>query len=907
MRFSAVLALSAAFVYAQTPPLPKGVQRGASVEGITEYRLDNGLRVVLFPDPSKPTTTVNITYLVGSRHENYGETGMAHILEHLMSYGSGKHPDAKAEQTARGARRNASTWYDRTNYFEIFPASDENLEWALDLEADRMVNAFVKKEILDSQMSVVRNEMEAGEDVPARVLSARMDAAAYLWHNYGKSTIGARSDVEKVPIERLQAFYRRYYRPDNAVLIIAGKFDEAKAVKLLAEKFAGVARPAEPVPEPYTVEPTQDGDRTIVVRRAGDVQLVSASYHVPAAAHPDSAAISVIEQVMTTPPSGRLYKALVESKKAATAGSEFVPRRDPGDIGFTATVRKESSLEEAKHALLGTLEGIAATPITTDEVERARARLLRDIELHLTNSEQVAMALTEWVAAGDWRLLFLHRDRIRKITPEEVQRAAVSYLIPSNRTLGMFIPDDKPVRAAMPAAPDIAALVRDYKGDAAVATGEVFDPSTGNVEKRTTRAKLANGMKLTLLPKKTRGQTVAGVIQLNYGSAQSLAGRATASNAVRGMLMRGTAKHSRQQIQDELTRLKAQMNVTGSAPVTELQFQTTRANLPEVLKLAEEILREPAFPEAEWEQYKQAALAAAEQNRTNPNAMASIALARHLNPYPSNDPRYIPGFEEQIELLGKATLTDAKKFYADFYGASSAQLALVGDFDTAQVQKLTADLFGNWKSPQPWQHLERRHQKIASANQSLEAPDKANAMFMAGLIMPVSDEHPDYPALVVANYILGGTSTSRLYERIRAKEGLSYGVGSQFNAGTRDQLANWMVFAISAPQNSPKVEAAFRDELSKTLKDGFPAEEIEKAKKSWLQAQNVRRSDDTALARRLVQLGYDDRTMTWEGELEQKVAALTAEQVSAAARRHLDPAQVSIFKAGDFRKVDAAQ
>ena len=907
MKWISVLLTAAALVYAQAQPLPKGIQRVASVEGITEYRLDNGLRVLLFPDPSKPTTTVNITYLVGSRHENYGETGMAHILEHLVSYGSPKHPDAKAEQTARGARRNASTWYDRTNYFEVFPASDENLDWALDLEADRMVNAFVKKETLASQMSVVRNEMEAGEDVPARALGERIDATAYLWHNYGKSTIGARSDVENVPIERLQAFYKRYYRPDNAVLIVAGKFDEARALKLLAEKFGPVVRPAEPLAGTWTSEPTQDGERTVVVRRVGDVQLVGAAYHIPSGAHPDAAALSLLEEIMTTPPSGRLYKALVETKKAASVSGGFVPRRDPGDIGFTATVRKESSLDEAKESLLSTLEGIASAPITKEEVERARARLLRDIELHLTNSEQVAMALTEWVAAGDWRLLFLHRDRIRKVTPEDVQRAATAYLIPSNRTLGMFIPDPKPVRAEIPKTPDVVALVRDYKGDAAVAAGEVFDPAAPNVAKRTTRVALPNGMKLSLLPKKTRGETVAGVIQLHYGAAESLAGRAAAADAMRGMLMRGTAKHTRQQIQDELTRLKAQMNVGGNVTTTDLQFQTTRANLPEVLKLAAEILREPAIPETEWELLKQSRLASVEQMRTNPQPMASIALARHLSPYPVNDPRYIPTFEEQVELIGKTAIADAKKFYSEFLGASNAQFALVGDFDPAAVQKLTAELFGSWKSPQPWQHVGRRHQKIETANTSLEAPDKANAMFMAGLIMPVSDAHPDYPALVLANYILGGTTTSRLYERIRAKEGLSYGVGSQFQAGARDQVANWMVYAISAPENSPKVEAAFRDELARALKEGFPAEEVEKAKKSWLQAQNVRRSDDSALARRLAQLGYDDRTMMWESDVEQKVAALTPEQVTATVRRHLDPTQVSIFKAGDFRKLSSKQ
>ena len=211
-----------------------------AVEGITEYRFDNGMQLLLFPDASKPTVTVNITYFVGSRHEAYGETGMAHLLEHLVFKGTPNHPDIPQELTERGARPNGTTWYDRTNYFETFPATNENLEWALDLEADRMVNSFIAEEDLNSEMTVVRNEMELGENNPFRILMNRTMATAYLWHNYGKSTIGARSDVENVPIERLQGFYRKYYQPDNAMLVIAGKFDEAKAKELVEETIKGL-------------------------------------------------------------------------------------------------------------------------------------------------------------------------------------------------------------------------------------------------------------------------------------------------------------------------------------------------------------------------------------------------------------------------------------------------------------------------------------------------------------------------------------------------------------------------------------------------------------------------------------------------------------------------------------------
>src|SRR5687767_11069748 len=272
--------------------VPNGVERVTSVEGITEYRLtSNGLKVLLFPDPTKETITVNVTYLVGSSHENYGETGMAHLLEHLVFKGTPRHTNIAQELTEHGSRPNGSTWTDRTNYFETFAATDANLEWALDLESDRMVNSFIAKKDLDSEMTVVRNEFESGENSPFGVLLQRTMATAYLWHNYGKTTIGARSDIENVPIDRLQAFYKRYYQPDNAVLLVAGKFDEPKTLALVHKYFSPLPRPTRTLERVYTTEPTQDGERSVTLRRVGDTQLVGAVYHVPSGAHEDFAAI----------------------------------------------------------------------------------------------------------------------------------------------------------------------------------------------------------------------------------------------------------------------------------------------------------------------------------------------------------------------------------------------------------------------------------------------------------------------------------------------------------------------------------------------------------------------------------------------------------------------------------------
>jgi len=891
-----------AFAQTSAATLPKGIERVTSVEGINEYRLANGLRVLMFPDQSKQTITVNMTYLVGSATENYGETGMAHLLEHMVFKGSTKHTNIPQELTSHGSRPNGSTWSDRTNYFETFAATDENLNWALDLESDRMVNSFIAKKDLDSEMTVVRNEFELGENSPFNVLLERSMAASYIWHNYGKTTIGARSDIENVPIERLQAFYRNYYQPDNAVLLVAGKFDEQKTLGLVDKYFSPIARPTRTLQKIYTVEPTQDGERAVTLRRTGDTQLVQALYHVPAGSHPDFAAIDIISQILGDTPSGRLHKALVESKKASSVFGFDFQWHDPTLAVFGAEVRQADSLEAARDALLASIEGITATPPTKDEVERARSNILKNIELALNNSDQIGVTLSEFIGAGDWRLYFLHRDRLRKVTAEEVTAVAARYFKPSNRTLGMFIPTAKPERAEIPATPDLSAALKDYKGDATVAAGEAFDPSPANIEARTVRS-TAGGLKLALLQKKTRGGKVVAQMTLRYGDEKSLMNRVTAAQLAGAMLMRGTTKHSRQQIQDELDRLKARASVFGGATQAVVTIETTHENLPAVMRLAAEILREPSFPATEFELLKQEQLANIEQNKSEPTQIAFTAYGRTLSPFPKGDVRYITTSEEDVADVNAVTLDQAKQFYQDFYGASNGTLTVIGDFDNAEISKLAGDLFGNWKSPKPFTRVPSVYKDVAAVNQSFPTPDKANAFFIAGLNLKIRDDSPDYPALLLGNYMLGGGFlNSRLAARIRQKEGLSYGVGSGINISAFDEYGRFTANAIYAPQNVEKLEVAFKEEIARMLKDGFTAEEVEAAKSGYLQSRQVSRAQDNELAGRLNNYLFIGRTLQFDADLDAKLQALTPEQIIAAMRRHIDPAKITIIKAGDFAK-----
>ncbi len=901
---SVFLLLNLSLVIFAQNKMPSGVEKVTSVEGITEYRLPNGLKILLFPDQTKQTITVNVTYLVGSRHENYGETGMAHLLEHLVFKGSPKYLEPDKEFDKRGARVNGTTNFDRTNYFEIFPASDENLNWALDFEADRMVNSFIAKKDLDSEFSVVRNEFEGGENDPFGVLIDKTLATAYQWHNYGNTTIGARSDIENVPIDRLQAFYKNYYQPDNAVLIIAGKFDEAKTLELVHKYFNPIPKPTRTLPKFYTDEPTQDGERQVTVRRAGDTQLVFAGYHVAPGSHPDNAAMDVLSIVLSDTPSGRLHKSLVEAKKASSIFGFGFEAKEPSFHLFGAELRKEDSLDEAQNIMLQTIETIASNPPTAEEIERAKSKILKNIELTLTASDRVGLGLSEYIAQGDWRLFFLARDRVKKVTADDVKRVAAAYLKQSNRTVGRFVPAEKPDRAEVPKVSDteIAAMVKDYKGEAAIAQGEAFDPSPANIETRVKRTNLGN-LKIALLPKENRGDVVVAVMNLRFGDEKSLMNRQTAAGFAGQMLMRGTMKRSRQQIQDELDRLKARAFVFGSVTGASASIETTRENLPAVLNLIAEILREPAFSEKEFETLKQEQITNLEAQKSEPGTVAFTALSKHFSIYPKGHPLYAGSIDEELADIKAATLDEAKKFYKDFYGASDGELTIVGDFDEAAVQKIISEKFGSWKSPNGYARIKQEYRDVAAVNQAFETPDKASAIFVARLNLKVRDDNPDYPALVLGNYMFGASGLSaRLFDRLRQKDGLSYGAGSSLAAGALDEMGTFFVNASYAPENAEKLEAAFKDELSKLLKDGFTPEEIAAGKQGLTQARQVSRAQDRELANSINRYLFLDRTLAFDAAFEEKIKNLTAEQVNAAMRKYLTPDKISIFKAGDFAK-----
>ena len=878
-----------------------------TVEGISEYRLDNGLRVLLMPDESRPTATINITYFVGSKHESYGETGMAHLLEHMLFYGTPDHQDIKAEISERGGFANGTTWYERTNYFQTLPAGEENLEWAIRMEADRMVNSIIDADDLASEMTVVRNEFEMGETNPVSVLMQRTMATAYLWHGYGRSTIGARSDIENVPIERLHSFYRRYYQPDNAVLILSGNVDPERSLALVERYFGAI-----PAPErsgdmllwpTYTRDPVQDGERSITVRRSGTVRALMAAFHVPAAAHEDFAAVEVLAHLLGDMPSGRLYDSLVDTELATQVAAFSLRLPEPSLLMLFAQTRDGQDLDELEAALLDTLAELAERPPSEQEVQRAVNALTRNMEQTLNDSGRVGIQLSEWAAAGDWRLLFLHRDRLEQVTVDDVIRVADHYLRSNNRTVGRFIPESRPRRAEIPEAPELATLLADYTGREDRAAGEAFDPSPENIEQRLIRFELANGTRVALLPKQTRGERVFGQINMRTGSLDSLRGLGNVPSTTGSMLTRGSEKYTRQEIRDRIDELRSSLSIGGSSQVN-ARLETQRDQLLALLELTEEILRRPTFPERELLELKRQSLTGLDQQRDDPGSVASQLLGRHFNVVEPDHPDYVPDWDERAARIEAVEREQLIAFHASHYGfGPAATISLIGDFDPDELRAALERHFGEWEAEAPFERIARRIEPIEPGQLSAQLDDKANAVLIGRFPFPMRDSHPDYPALNLAGHLIGGGFlSSRLASRIRDDEGLSYGVGGNFSAHPIDEIGGFQAFAMFAPENRERLVEVLFEELNRVIDEGFDPDEVDVGRRGLLQQRELQRSNDASLVGTLNSNLYLERDMFHQQRFEEALQALSSDEINAAVRRHFDPARISYGVAGDFEQ-----
>lgn len=876
----------------------------AEIEGIREYRLSNGMKVLLNQDAANTQALLNIVYRVGSVHEKYGETGMAHLLEHMLFKGSVNFPDITGDMNRRGIKANATTYLDRTNYYEMFDGSDDNLTWALGMEADRMVNATFSEEELKSEMKVVKNELARGENNVGRILHQRILSSAFLWHNYGNSTIGAPSDIENVPFTKLRQFYKTHYRPDNAVLTLSGRFNEAYALNAIKQTFGRIAKPVEPIEPLYTEEPTQDGERTVNLRRTGERPTISLSYHTVGAQHSDSAALAVLAKIINDQHRGRLQKSLVETELASGAYAWLSSFNQRGTFFFTVAGFSDKPTEQLEVKLIKAAEDIKNNKITAEEVNLAKTTLLTDHEKMTNNVISLAQNLTTYISQGDYKLVFLYRDLLKEVTQADVQRVAETYLKRSNRTLGRFIPTAEPDRVEIPAKSDLTERLNTYKGQQTIVKGEVYDNSIANINARLKEFNWPMGTSVSVYPKKLRAEDIFITMRLNAGNVEYFNGKEHAKGLLGSMMLKGNEGYSKEQIAIKLDQLKAVLSIrSGKLGTIIVSIKTSKPKLDETLAFAAEILTAPTFDESELELSKSAWISSLESDRNEPGTLASRKFDEIFNPYPAGHPQAYQAFEQEIDNIKAISRQQLIDLHKDLIVLNNGQISVTGDVDPEMISNQLHAEFGHLSGDVEYQRILKKYAAPSGENTWIETPDKANATLYVAHIIEMNSRHQDYPALVIANEIWGGGGvlSSRLMRRIRKKEGYSYSVRSALSSHYLEPQTMYYMSAIAAPENVEGVLAAYREELDRAMKEGFTQQEVSGAIQSKLTDIKRNLTTDRTLNRILAVSKALDRPINWYDDYRTRIAAVTVQDVNKVFNKYIATSASNVITAGDFK------
>ena len=419
-----------------------GITFVQELDGICEYTLDkNGLRILLVPNDTVPVVGCMVTYHVGSRNEAIGFTGSTHLLEHLMFKGSENFNKENKNTVwelleSKGALVNASTWFDRTNYYEVVPK--EFIGDAIALEADRMRTARILESDRQSEMPVVRNEFERGENSPAMTLDKQLWAIAYQAHPYHHDTIGWRSDIENVPIERLQQFYDDFYWPNNATVTIVGSFDIQEVLTLISANFGKHSKSPKPFPALYTEEPIQEGERRAVVKRAG-VNMVAIVHKIPNAHHEDIPALALLSVIMSEDKTSRLYRSLVDTAKATDTSMYCMQLHDPALMETFVTLAPKTTHEAAEKMIKDEYKKVMDKGITASELSRAKKGIRSYVAGRRDGPYAFLSSINEDLATGDWTRFVNFPRALEKVTSNDIQRVAKKYLVEDQSTVGWFV------------------------------------------------------------------------------------------------------------------------------------------------------------------------------------------------------------------------------------------------------------------------------------------------------------------------------------------------------------------------------------------------------------------------------------------------------------------------------------
>ena len=907
-------------------------EKPSYLNGIRETTLPNGLTVLTKEVHTAPVVFFSVYYRVGSVDEEVGQTGMSHLMEHMMFKGTKTRGPGVISGTLQnnGASFNASTWFDRTEYHETL-ASDR-LDIAMQIESDRMVNSVYDEKQHQKEMTVVRSEYEAGENNPSVVLGKAVRLAAYQVHPYRWETIGFRSDIEHFTRDEMYAYYKNYYTPNNAVVVIVGDFDTPRALAMVNKYFGGI-KPHAVQTHFLTPESAQEGERRVTVRRAGTLPDVQIVYHMPAFGDPDRYAIDVLETVLSAGRTSRFFSDLVQTGLASSADAGDFGLRFPDLLTLSASAQPGHTAPELEKALLTEVERIQNEPISQEELTRALNEAEAGYIFGKDSVDLQGWELGENAMRGDWRYGETYVENLRKVQAADVQRVARQYMVERNRTVGYFEPivggatgggrsvsaGSGPMGAhtAGPAvqAPSAVGGPSYFTGPIGAANAEF--PSTtdlsagqnavGSVQ-HLAHFVLDNG--LTVIVQENHANptiSMSGAL-LSAGGVFDPQSKRGLARFTAGLLSRGTHSRSLLDIARTLEGVGASAGVSASEEYVSLQGRMLSRDAPTVLDVLSDELRNPSFPEAEIEKARTQTLSGLEREKEDTGALAQIAFTDAL--FPAGHPYASPTLDDQEAATRSFTRDDVASFYEGHYAPDRMILTIVGDITPSVALDLVKKYFGDWTR-------KGNTQPVMIADTPLPSgpvkpiveylPDKAQVNVLFGYPGQVKRSDPDFYRVIVLDTILGGGGglSSRLALSVRDRLGLVYGIYASDSASLG--AGPFEIEFGANPANADQAIAEMLQQVALLRDNGATKTEVQHAVDYLTGSYPVTLSTNGAVAGQLLIAQIYNLGLDYIQKRDSYYRAVTLDQVNEAARKYLNPGIGALVIVGTYTGQYAAK
>jgi zinc protease len=846
--------------------------------GIKEYKMtSNNLRVLLKKDKSAPVATFMVTYEVGSRNEAIGYTGSTHLLEHLMFKGSRKFNTTKGNsvfQTLQslGARMNATTWLDRTNYFAVLPS--EHLESLIEIEADRMRNAWIKEEDRRSEMTVVRNEFERGQNSPSGVLDEHIWATAYHAHPYHHSTIGWKEDIENVSIERLKEFYDTFYWPNNATAIAIGDFEEKDALAMIKKHFGKIRKSTKPIPEVYTAEPEQEGIRTVTLKRAGQQGIVGVAHKTPSATNKDAAAFMVLSSILSSGKNSRFYKNITDKGLTTSIYIWDSLFKDPGLFTVYANLSPDVKHKTVESLIIQEYEKIKTDGVTEAEVKKAQAQLVAAMKFSQDGSYAIASGLNEAIASGDWTLYTTYSEKIKSVTKEDVQRVVVEYFKEDLSTVGYFIPKNKGEQGerAIASAKELEKIKKKY----------ITGAEEESLSSKIVQSEPISGVRLFSLE---RGSGVVTMQGSFLGGDVYSSENKRVSDMVASMLDQGTKNMSKFEISEKLESVGARLNFFNGQARVGFSGKFLEEDTEMVFEIMADQIKNPLFSEQELEKVKKRAIAGYKRSKesTRGNAMNNM-----LEAFYGKDHQNSPTNPDQaIEDIKKITAQNLEEYHSKNYGTGSMVIVVVGNIKHQELEKMVKESFGGWKKSPLNTKKEERVASKKAGKVYLTMQDKTSTDFLVGTALEIDRYHPDYLPLYLGTHTLGGNFSARLMQTVRVKEGLTYGINSSLSGFGNGNDGYWMVGGTFAPQLLSKGESSTLREVKLWLEKGITQKELDVTKSTLTGGFQVGFDTTGGLASGILSAVVTHNSLEYLDSYPEQVKKITLDQVNEAIKKYI--------------------